>query len=80
MVALILQIYGYVIFARLLLSWFPNPPEGLRPVYRFLFQVTEPALRLVRGLIPPIRIGMMAMDLSPILIFVALQLIGAAIC
>ncbi|MFN2641431.1 MAG: YggT family protein [Actinomycetota bacterium] len=72
--------YGYVIFARLLLSWFPNPPEGLRPVYRFLFQVTEPALRLVRGLIPPIRIGMMAMDLSPILIFVALQLIGAAIC
>jgi YggT family protein len=49
-------------------------------VYRVLYDLTEPALRLVRPLIPPIRMGGMALDLSPILIFIALQLVGGAIC
>jgi YggT family protein len=55
-----------------LLSWFPNPPEGLRPVYRILYDLTEPFLRIFRPLIPPVRMGGMAMDLSPLLAFLVL--------
>jgi YggT family protein len=65
-------VYYWIIIARLLLSWFPNPPEGLRPIYRILYDITEPFLRIFRPLIPPIRMGGMAMDLSPLLAFVVL--------
>jgi YggT family protein len=76
-VSTVLQIYTYILIARLLTSWFPAPPEWLRPVYSFLYVMTEPVLRLVRPLLPPLRMGMMALDLSPILIFVVLTILGA---
>ena len=72
---LLLQIYVFVLFARLILSWFPHPPDWARPIYAFLYTVTEPVLRLVRPLVPPLRIGMGALDLSPLIIFVALQIL-----
>lgn len=75
MICILLTIYAYLLFARLILSWFPRPPEALRPVYAFLFTITDPLLRLVRPLIPPLRVGMMALDLSPILIFIGIQIL-----
>lgn len=77
MICVLLTIYSYLLIARLLLSWFPHPPDWARPIYVFLFAITDPVLRLVRPLLPPIRMGGMAMDLSPILIFIAIQIIGA---
>lgn len=71
----LLQVYIWILIARLLLSWFPNPPDALRPVYAFLYGVTEPVLRLVRPLVPPLRMGAMALDLSPIIVFVVLQIV-----
>lgn len=71
----ILEIYTYILIARLLLSWFPNPPEWARPIYSMLYMLTEPVLRLVRPLVPPLRMGMTALDLSPIIIFVVLQIL-----
>ncbi|MGH2795372.1 MAG: YggT family protein, partial [Actinomycetota bacterium] len=71
----ILSIYSFLLFARLLLSWFPNPPEWARPVYGFLFAITDPLLRLVRPLVPPLRMGMMALDLSPIIIFIVITIV-----
>ena len=70
----LLQVYIWLLIGRLLLSWFPNPPDALRPVYAFLYAITEPVLRLVRPLVPPLRMGMMALDLSPIIVFVVLQI------
>jgi YggT family protein len=72
---LLLQIYVFVLFGRLILSWFPHPPDWARPIYAFLYNVTEPVLRPVRGLVPPLRIGAGALDWSPIIIFVALQIL-----
>lgn len=56
-----LQIYNFVITARVLLSWFPQAQSigVLQPV----FQITDPYLNLFRGIIPPI----FGLDLSPIL-------------
>lgn len=77
MISTLLQIYVFILIARLIISWFPRPPEWARPVYTFLYVMTEPVLRLVRPLIPPIRMGAAALDLSPIIIFVILQILIA---
>ena len=76
-VSWLLQVYTWILIARLVISWFPHPPDWARPVYTFLYVMTEPVLRLVRPLIPPLRMGAMALDLSPILIFVVLQILIA---
>ena len=73
----LLGIYSFLLFVRLLLSWFPHPPDWARPIYTFLYVMTEPVLRFVRPLIPPLRLGAMALDLTPILIFVLLRFLVA---
>lgn len=55
-------------------------PDGLRPVADVVYRVTEPVVRLVRPLIPPLRIGMFALDLSIILVFFAIQILSSVIC
>ena len=55
------------ILARVLLSWFRVDPY--HPAVAFLYQITEPILRPLRRVIPPL--GMM--DISPI---VAMLLVG----
>lgn len=71
----LLQIYVVILFVRLLTSWFPHPSEWARPIYSILYVLTEPALRLVRPLVPPLRMGPTALDLSPIILFVVLQIL-----
>jgi YggT family protein len=79
-ISTILLIYSFIIFLRLLSTWFRPPPPGpLRTLYNLLYDVTEPVLRPVRGLIPPVRMGMAALDLSPILVFIVIQVIRAAL-
>lgn len=76
-----LLVYFFVLFARIILSWFPvQPGSGLSSVHRILYDVTEPVLAPVRGLIPPIGGSGMAFDLSPIVVFVGLSILRAAIC
>ncbi len=75
-----LFVYNIILIARLLFSWFPQIPDGLRPIYSILFALTEPVLRLARPLIPPLRTGMGAMDLSPLLVFVVLIILRTIVC
>ena len=79
-ICLLLRIYTFVLFARLILSWFPQIPQGFRPVADILYKLTEPVLRLARPLIPPVRIGAGAMDFSPILVFVLLGIASQVVC
>lgn len=80
LISTLLLVYMLILIARLLSSWFPPPVSGpLRTVYNLIYDVTEPVLRPVRGLIPPIRMGMMAMDLSPILVFIVIGIIQKAL-
>ena len=59
----------------------PPPLSGIgRTIYGIIVDLTEPVLRLVRGLLPPIRMGTMALDLSPIIVFIALGIIRSALC
>lgn len=81
LVCAFLLVYFFVLFARIILSWFPvQPGSGLASVHRVLYDITEPVLAPVRGLIPPIGGAGMAFDLSPIIVFVGLSILRAAIC
>lgn len=76
----LLGIYQIVLLARVILSWIPAPPEGLRPIVNFIYSITEPVLRLVRPLLPPLRVGAVALDLSILLVFFGLALLQRVVC
>jgi YggT family protein len=79
-ICLLLAIYWFVLFARVILTWFPPPRSGLlRGIVELIFDLTEPVLKLVRGLLPPVRMGGMGLDLSPIVVFIALGVLQAAL-
>jgi YggT family protein len=63
-----LSLYNAAIIGRLILTWFPNPPQA---IVAPLATVCDPYLNLFRGIIPPLG-G--TIDLSPILAFVVLDL------
>jgi YggT family protein len=65
-----LGIYLLVLFARLLLSWFPNL-DWSHPLLSGVSAITDPYLNVFRGLIPPIG----GFDLSALLALLALQLV-----
>jgi YggT family protein len=78
---ILLTIYWVILFARIILSWIPPPISGLgRTLYDIVHDLTEPVLRLVRGLLPPIRMGTVGLDLSPIILFIAIRVIQALAC
>jgi YggT family protein len=72
LLCLLLQIYVYVLIARIVLSWIPSLPEPLLPIARALYAVTDPVLTPLRGRIPPLQLGGVALDLSPIIVFVVI--------
>ena len=80
-VCLALQLYVYVLFARVIFSWFPvSPGSALEGVYDFLRMVTEPLLGPLRRALPPLRIGGMGLDLSPLVALIGIQILHGIIC
>ncbi len=72
----VVQAYVVLLFVRILLSWFPiSPWSPWAKVVAALARVTDPVLRPIRRLLPPLRVGSAAIDLSPILLFFALEVI-----
>jgi YggT family protein len=66
-----------------ILSWvaaLTRPPEWLYPIIRGVNAVTEPVLRPFRQLIPPIRVGAGALDVSILLVFVLVAILRGAVC
>jgi YggT family protein len=77
----LLLLYWVVLLIRVLSSWFRRPMSGpLRTAWNAIYAVTDPVLRPLRGLIPPLRAGAMAMDFTPVLAFVILLVLIQAIC
>jgi YggT family protein len=77
----LLDAYLIVMFARIILSWFPvEPGSGLASVYGFLYAITEPVLGPIRRVIPPLGMGGMGLDLSPLVVFFGISILRGAIC
>ena len=77
-VCALLTAYWFILFVRIIWSWFRPPAGGvLRSVFDLIYDLTEPVLGVVRGLIPAVRAGGMGIDFSPILVFVILGVLQA---
>jgi len=81
----VLTVYTILLFVRVIISWatmfgFRPPYSGpLRTLLDLLEDVTEPVLRPLRALIPPIRAGGVGLDLSIIIAFVILAVLRQAL-
>ncbi len=49
----------------------------VRKIYDALSKVIEPILRPIRSVIPPVRIGGAALDLSPLILILGLSLLAS---
>ncbi len=70
LIFLVLQVYQFILLARVLLSWFPDIDRS-NPIVRFLYDVTEPVLQPVRNMLP--QTGMI--DFSPLIVFLGISVL-----
>ena len=71
-----LRLYVFVIIARVIFSWIRvNPDTPVASIYSVIFNLTEPVLGPLRRAIPPMRMGVAAIDLSPLIIIIGVQII-----
>lgn len=66
----LLNIYTFIILARVLMTWIPNL-DYRNPIVRFLIEATEPVLKPIREAIPS-RAGL---DFSPIVVIIAISIL-----
>jgi YggT family protein len=72
----LLNIYFIILFARIILSWFPlQPGTAMASIASIIYQLTEPVMGPVRRIIPTV--GMI--DISPIVVFFGLRILQGAI-
>jgi YggT family protein len=72
----VLAIYLFVLIVRMIFSWIQafsrdwHPSGILLVIAESVFTVTDPPLKFLRRFIPPLRLGMVAMDLSFMVLFI----------
>jgi len=73
-------VYAVLIFIRILLSWFRLPySRWLNAVIEFITEVTDPYLNLWRRVLPLVRLGPGAIDLSPMVGTIVLLLVAGIV-
>ncbi len=72
---LVVFVLTWVIIIDALLSFIPTI-DRRHPVVKLLRGITEPIYRPVRRLIPPVRLGDAALDLSPLIAYFGIRLIA----
>jgi YggT family protein len=74
-------VYLVLIFIRIIMSWFPRIPYNryLNAFLTFFTDVTDPYLNVFRRVLPPVRLGPGALDLSPIVATFVLLIVGGVV-
>jgi len=80
LICLALQFFVILIFVRIILSWFPPTGGFIDQVQRVVFTATEPVMGPLRRVIPPVRLGAAALDLSPLIVLLGISVIRTIIC
>lgn len=76
----LLDLFKYALFIRLIIdyvrifarNWRPNP--FLIAVFEFIYTVTDPPMKFVGRFVPPLRLGGVSLDLSFIVLLIAIGL------
>ncbi len=77
----VLWLYWLVLIARLVLdfvrifarSWRPRGPLLL--IAEFVYSITDPPLRALRRVIPPLRLGSVSLDLAFLILILGVQIL-----
>jgi YggT family protein len=70
-----------VLLARFIIDWVQLLARSWRPtgavaaLCEAIFTITDPPLRAVRGVIPPIRMGGAMLDLSPMVLLIGIYIV-----
>ena len=76
-----LTLYYGILLLRVVSSWFPISPQGTAAsLVGFLLLVTDPILVPLRAVLPPVRLGSVGLDLSPLVAFFGLMFLRGLIC
>jgi YggT family protein len=75
----------WLIIAWIVLSYVVNLgrlgwDHPVRRLYDALSKLIEPVMRPIRNVIPPLRIGGAALDLSPVILILGISLLRRVIC
>jgi YggT family protein len=80
-ICLLLQIYFLAVLAWVILSWVQvSSVHPLGRVQVFLDRIIYPVILPLRRVLPPIRLGGMALDLSPLVLMLGISLLRRFIC
>ena len=77
----VLTIYLVILIGRMIFGWVQVFARDWRPtgillvLAEAIFTVTDPPLKFLRRFIPPLRLGMVAMDLSFMVLFIVILIL-----
>ncbi|MDN6199996.1 YggT family protein [Corynebacterium flavescens] len=78
----LVRIYTWILIARILIEMVQsfsrqfNPPRWFMVLAEPLFVVTDPPVKALRRIVPPLRLGGVALDVSIIVLFLILSLLS----
>ncbi|HJH13123.1 MULTISPECIES: YggT family protein [Brevibacterium] len=81
-VGMLLNLYVYVLIARVIFDLIQVFSRDWRPqgfmlaVAEIIYTLTDPPVKAVRKVIPPLRLGGIALDLGFIIVFIAVQVLA----
>lgn len=81
LIAWIITLYMYVLIARIVIEMIQSfsrsfsPPKWFYVIAEPIFMVTDPPVRLLRRIIPPLPLGNIRLDISVIVLFFGLSIL-----
>jgi YggT family protein len=80
LVCFALYLFMILIFVRIVLSWFPASEGLFMTIQRLVFNSTEWVMGPLRRVLPPVRLGAAALDLSPLVILLGITVLRSILC
>lgn len=75
----ILTLYVWILIGRIFISWIPQFSPGWTPkglvlvLVEGIYTITDPPIRWVQRVVPPLRIGNVSLDMSVLVLIIGLQ-------
>ena len=85
LISWIISIYTLVLIARIVIEMIQSfsrsfsPPKWFYVLAEPIFMVTDPSVKLLRRVIPPLPLGNIRLDISVIVLFFILSILGSLV-
>jgi len=76
-ISTLLGAYQLVLIAYVIIAWVPRMPEPLQPAASGIRRIVDPVLTPLRRVMPPLRLGGVGLDLSILVLFFGVAILGA---